>query len=96
MADAPAIKPWCKDDKDKLQKLINDGKVNITMTEDTDYIKSVRHKYFRERKVDNFRRNFRGYARALTIAKHYDGYRARLAAGEGMLLLFVLNILHHI
>ena len=96
MADAPTVKPWCKDDKDKLQKLINDGKVDIMKTKDTDYIESVCHKYFQERKVDNFHRNFRGYARALTIAEHYDGYRARLAAGEGMLLSFVLNILHHI
>jgi hypothetical protein len=94
MADAPAVEPWCKEDKNKLQKLIDDGKVNITKTEDMDYIDSVRHKYFRERKGDNFRRNFRGFACALTIAEHYDGYRARLAAGEGMLLSFVLNILH--
>ena len=93
MADAPAIKPWCKDDKDNLQKLIDNGKVDITKTKDTDYIESVCHKYFQERKVDNFRRNFRGYARALTIAEHYDGYRARLTAGEGMLLSFALNIL---
>ena len=94
MADAPAVEPWCKEDKNKLQKLIDDGKVNITKTEDMDYIDSVRHKYFRERKGDNFHRNFRGFACALTIAEHYDGYRARLAAGEGMLLSFVLNILH--
>ena len=84
MANAPAVNPWCKDDKDKLQKLINDSKVDITKTEDTDYIDSVLHKFFREQKVDNFRRNFWGYARALTIAEHYDGYRARLAAGEGI------------
>jgi hypothetical protein len=36
MADAPTVKPWCKEDKNKLQKLIDDGKVNITKTEDTD------------------------------------------------------------
>jgi hypothetical protein len=46
MADAPAVKPWYKDDKNKLQKLIDDGKVDITKTEDTDYIDSIRHKYF--------------------------------------------------
>jgi CHASE1-domain containing sensor protein len=96
MADAPAVKPRCKEDKNKLQKLIDDGKVDIRKTEDTDYINSVRHKYFRERSDHNFRRNFRGYARALTIAKHYNGYRARLAAGEGKLLSFVNYILHHI
>ena len=45
-ADAPTVKPWCQDDKDKLQKLINDGKADITKTMDTDYIESVRHKYF--------------------------------------------------
>ncbi len=74
MANAPTLKPWCQDDKDKLQKLINDGKVDITKTTDTDYIKSVCHKYFQDRKVDNFRRNFRGYSRSLDITEHYDGY----------------------
>jgi hypothetical protein len=54
----PPVKPWCKDDKNKLQKLIDVSKVNITNTEDTDNIESVRHTYFREQKVDNFRRNF--------------------------------------
>ena len=80
----------------KLQKLIDNGKVDITKTEDTDYIESIRLKYFQEQNVDNLRCNLRGYARALAIAEHYDGYQARLAAGEGMLLSFVLNILHHI
>ncbi len=87
MADAPTVKPWCKDDKDKLQKLIDNGKVDITKTTDTDYIDSVRHKYFRDRKVDNFRRNFRGYSCSLDIAEHYDGYQARLAAGEGVIYI---------
>ena len=48
MADALAIKSWCKEDKDKLLKLIEKGKVNITNTEDIDYIDSIRQKYFRE------------------------------------------------
>ena len=95
MADAPAVKPWCKDDKDKLQKLIDNGKVDITKMDNIEYIDTIRHKYFCERDNLNFHRNFRGYARSLTIAEHYDGYRARLAAGQGKLLLFVLNILHH-
>ena len=93
MADAPAVKPWCKDDKDKLQKLIDNGKVDISKTDNIEYIDSIRHKYFRERGNLNFRRNFRGYARSLMIAEHYDGYRARLAAGQGKLLSFVHNLL---
>jgi hypothetical protein len=96
MADAPAVKPWCKDDKDKLQNLIDNGKVNITKMDNIEYIDTICHRYFRGRGNLNFRRNFRSYARSLAIAKHYDGYRARLAAGQGKLLLFVLNILHHI
>ena len=81
MDDAPAVKPWSKEDKDKLQTLIDEGKVDIGNTEDIEYIDSIRHKYFRERKVDNFRRNFRSYARSIEIEEHYAGYRARLAAG---------------
>ncbi len=96
MADAPTVKPWCKDDKDKLQKLIDNNKVNITKTDNIEYIDTIRHKYFRERENLNFRRNFRGYAHSLTIAEHYNEYRARLAAGQGKLLWFILNILHHI
>jgi hypothetical protein len=49
MADAPAVKPWGIDDKKKLQQLINDGKVDISRTEDIDYIDSARFKYYRER-----------------------------------------------
>ena len=46
MADGPFIKPWHKDDKNRLQKLINDSKVDITKTDEIEYIDSVRHKYF--------------------------------------------------
>ena len=83
MADtaAPSAKPWCKDDKDKLQKLINDGRINITRTEDIQYIDRVRHSHFHERDPVNFCRNFRTFARSVKIQEHYAGYRARLAAG---------------
>ncbi len=80
MADVPVIKPWCKEDKDKLLKLIQKGKVDITNTEDTKYIDSIRLKYFREQKVDEFRRNFRSFARLVEIEEHFAGFRARLAA----------------
>jgi len=80
-ADAPAVKPWCKDDKDRLQRLIQDGRVDITKTDDTSYIDRVRHTHFRERDSLNFRRNFRSFARSVEIEEHYAGYRARLAAG---------------
>ena len=80
MADALAIKPWCKEDEDKLLKLIEKGKVDITNTEDTEYIDSICLKYFREQKVDNFRHNFRSFARSVEIEEHFAGYRASLAA----------------
>ena len=82
MADAaaPSVKQWGKEDKDKLQKLIDDGKIDITRTNDTQYIDRVRHNHFRERDSVNFRRNFRSYARSVEIEEHYAGYRARLAA----------------
>ena len=82
MAEAatPTVKPWCKDDKGKLQKLINDSRINITRTEDIQYIDRVWHSHFCERDPVNFRRNFRSYARSVEIEEHYAGYRARLAA----------------
>ncbi len=82
MADAaaPSVKQWGKEDKDKLQKLIDDGKIDITRTNDTQYIDRVRHNHFRERDSVNFRRNFCSYARSVEIEEHYAGYRARLAA----------------
>ena len=80
MADALAIKPWCKEDEDKLLKLIEKGKVDITNTEDTEYIDSIRLKYFREQKVDEIRRNFRSFARSVEIEEHFAGFHARLAA----------------
>ncbi len=55
--DPPAVKPWGQKQKDDLQDLIDEGKVDITQTGDTDYINRVRHQYFRERDRDNFRRN---------------------------------------
>ena len=79
-ADAPSVKQWGKEDKDKLQKLIDDGKIDITKTDDTQYIDRVWHNHFRERDSVNFRRNFRSYARSVEIEEHYAGYRARLAA----------------
>ena len=49
---------------------------------DTDYIDRVRHQYFRERDRENFRRNFRTYARSCEIGEHFDGWRRRLAEGD--------------
>jgi hypothetical protein len=72
MADAPAIKPWGRDDKDKLQKLIGNGKVNTTKMGDIDYIDSSRHKYFRQRDNINFHRNFWKYSCFVDIAEHYE------------------------
>ncbi len=80
MADAPAIKPWCKEDKDKLLKLIEKVKVDITNTEDIKYINSIHLKYFRKKKVDNFRGNFCSFARSVEIKEHFAGFRARLTA----------------
>ena len=81
MADAPAVKPWSIDDKKKLQQLIDDGKVDISRTEDINYIDSVRHEYYSERDNVNFCRNFRNYACSVDIKEHYQGYHALLAAG---------------
>ena len=91
-ADAPAIKPWCKEDKDRLQRLIDEERVDITRTDDTQYIERVRHTHFRERDPINFRRNFRTYARSFEIEEHYAGFRARLAAG-GIVLRYLYVIL---
>ncbi len=81
--DPPAVKPWGQKQKDDLQDLIDEGKDDITRTGDTDYIGRVRHQYFRERDRDNFRRNFRMYARSCKIGEHFDGYRRRLAERGG-------------
>ena len=81
MADAPAVKPWGIDNKKKLQQLIDSSKVDTSRTEDIDYIDSVWFKYYCERDNVNFRRNFWNYTRSVDIEEHYQGYRARLAAG---------------
>ncbi len=57
MADGLAIKPWCKDDKNRLQKLINDGKVDILKMDEIKYIDPICHKYFREKERVNFFQN---------------------------------------
>jgi hypothetical protein len=80
--DPPAVKPWGQKQRDDLQDLIDSGKVDITRTRDTDYIDRVRHQYFRERDRENFRRNFRTYARSCEIGEHFDGWRRRLAEGD--------------
>jgi hypothetical protein len=54
MADAPPVKPWGLVDKELLQKLIDEDKIDITCTGDTDYIDRIRHKYFRPRDNHNF------------------------------------------
>jgi len=77
MDDAPAVKPWGSDDKQLLQKLIDQGKVDITRTDDLAYIDRVKHKHFRTRKTYNFRRNFRNYARSCELEDHLAGYRRR-------------------
>jgi hypothetical protein len=76
MADAPAVKPWGKADKDQLQSLIDQGKVDIERS-NTAYIDQVRHKYFRSRAEHNFRRNFRQYARSRELEDRVAGYRRR-------------------
>ena len=58
MDDAPAIKPWGKVDREQLQKLINQGKVDITQTNNLAYIDWVKHKHFCNRETYNFRCNF--------------------------------------
>ena len=75
MDDAPAVKPWGSEDKELLQKLINQGKVDITRTNDLAYIDRVKHKHFRTRETYNFRRNFRNYARSRELEDHLAGYR---------------------
>ena len=80
MANAPAIKPWCKEDKEKLKKLIGQNKVDIANTDNTNCINSVHHKHFCEQKIDGLRRNFCS-TRSVDIEEHFTGYRAHLAAG---------------
>jgi hypothetical protein len=43
----PPVKTWGIADKRQLQKLINEGKVDITKTTDEDYIDQVRLNHFR-------------------------------------------------
>jgi hypothetical protein len=42
--DPPTVKPWKIADKQYFQKLINNGKINVTRT-DHDYINRVHHKF---------------------------------------------------
>jgi hypothetical protein len=73
MANAPTVKPWGKEDKDHLQKLIDQGKVDITKTANIDYIDIVWHKYFWVRDNHNFCRNFRSYAQMRELEDHQSG-----------------------
>ena len=81
MADAPTVKPWGNDDKKKLQQLIDGGKVDISRTEDINYIDSVRFKYYHKHGNVNFHCNFWNYAHSIDIEEHYQGYHTCLAAG---------------
>ncbi len=97
--DPPAVKPWGQKQKDVLQDLINEGKVDITRTDDTNYINHVRHQHFRERDRDNFRRNFRSYARSCKIGEHFEGYPRRLAlaaGGEGKQITVSIILLYNV
>ena len=75
MDDAPAVKPWGKEDKEQLQQLIDQGKVDITRTDDLAYIDRVKHKHFHTCETYNFRRNFQTYARSRELKDHLAGYR---------------------
>jgi hypothetical protein len=77
MDDAPAAKPWGTEDKEQLQNLINQGKVDITRTNDLAYINRVKHKHFCTRKTYNFRHNFQNYARSRELEDHLAGYQRR-------------------
>ena len=77
MDDAPAIKPWGSEDKELLQKLIDQGKVDITRTNDLAYIDRVKTKHFRTRETYNFRHNFQNYARYCELEDHLAGYQQR-------------------
>ena len=85
------IKPWGKDNKKFLQKLINEGKVDIRRTSDVRYIDRIRVKYFRERDVQNFRRNFRTYARSRELEDQISGYRRQQS--EYCLFIFIIKLL---
>jgi hypothetical protein len=95
MANAPTIKPWGQEDKDQLQQLINQGKVDITKTTNTDYIDSVWHKYFWARNNRNFCRNFRSYAQAHEHEDCLSGYYRERGGGIELYLLFILFYFIH-
>ncbi len=59
--DPPAIRPWRIADNERLQQLIDEGKVDMTKT-DYKYIDKVKHRYFRPRDERNFWQNFKNYA----------------------------------
>ena len=77
MDDAPAVKPWGKEDKEQLQKLTDQGKVNIFRTDNLAYIDRVKHKYFRTHETYNFCCNFRTYDHSRELEDHLAGYRQR-------------------
>ena len=77
MDDAPAVKPWGKEDKEQLQKLTGQGKVNFFRTDNLAYIDRVKHKHFRSHETYNFRCNFRNYARSRELEDHLAGYQRR-------------------
>ena len=89
--DPPPIKPWGKANKEFLQELINEGKVDIRRTSDVRYIDRIRVKYFRERDVQNFRRNFRTYARSRELEDQISGYRRQQS--EYCLFIFIIKLL---
>jgi hypothetical protein len=83
MDNAPAVKPWGSEDKELLQKLIDQGKVDITRTDNLAYIDQVKHKHFRSHETYNLRRNFRNYARSCELEDHLAGYQRQ----EGIVFL---------
>jgi hypothetical protein len=71
----PPIKPWGRADKDHLQELIDEGKVDIRRTADVRYIDLIRVQFFRGRDEHNFCHNFQNYAQSRELEDNLSGYR---------------------
>ena len=75
-------KQWGKADKAALANLIRDGEVDISKTEDIDYIDKVREEFFTHRERRNFHRNFRDFSAAWATEESRNGERKKESIGK--------------
>ena len=74
-------KQWGKANKAALANLICDD-VNISKTDDTDYIDKVREEYFSHRERRNFHRNFLDFSAAWVMEESHNRERKKESIGK--------------